>query len=705
MSDFIAMSETIKTTENRKKVAYVATFMVICVSYYLLRDQPWQASLDLLVSTELAANILSLCVGALALVRYYSQKDITFVFIGTGFVINGLLGCMHAVVTYYHFMGSLPSFSITDIAWSWYASRLFLPVLLWLSWVFWKRAQGRVEGRGASDNLVYWIVGLIALSLFSTLDLISQQDIISPDLSFSRFKEYLPAIFLLLSLTGYYRKGKWKTDPFEHWLILAIMVNLMGETLLMPFSQQNYDTVFSVAHILNITFYVFTFIGLLTSIHRLFSESLTHQQLKLKNTILSTQQETSLDAILVVDENAKIISYNRRFVELWRVPAEMVRQRVDKPVLDWNTNQVQDPDSFMARVKYLYEHKSEKSHEELNLKDGRIIDRYSAPMIGEDGTYYGRIWYFRDITDKRHDEQEIQESEVRFRSLVDQSLMGIAMIEDGKFSYVNRKLSEIFGHSVDEIMRMGPLDMAVDVDKKIIAGTLEGQFKSASDGTEFTFQGRRKNGALVNIEGHATRMHFRGKSVMILILLDITERIRHQMEVHKLQAQLLEQAIRDPLTGLYNRRYLDESISRELFRAERNDYPISVVMCDIDHFKTINDTYGHFAGDEVLRVFSDLLKHHSRSGDIVCRYGGEEFILVLPGMEEKSAYERAEQLRSAFANIAMPFNDTVVRATASFGVATFNHDEQSGEQLIAAADKALYMAKHEGRNKVTSFAA
>ena len=705
MSDFIAMSEINQSVVKQRKMAYMATFLVVLVGYYLIRDIPWQASLDLLVSTEWASNILSLCVGALALVRYYSQRDITFVFIGTGFIVNGVVGGLHALVTYFYFMGSFPDNSVMRVAWSWYASRLFLPVLLWSSWYFWKREQRLGDGNSLSDSLIYWVIALVALSLFSLLDLISLQDNFNPDISLARYKEYLPAIFLSISLAGYYRKGKWKTDSFEHWLILAIIVNLLGETLLMPFSQQNYIIVFSVAHALNLAFYVFSFIGLLINIYHLFGESLNHHDLELKNIILSTQQETSLDAILVVDENANIISYNQRFIELWQLPAEMVKRRIDKPVLEWNTRQVQDPEAFLARVKYLYEHKSEKSHEELSLKDGRIIDRYSAPMIGEDGKYYGRIWYFRDITEKKRRELEIQESEARFRSLVDQSLVGIALIEDGRFSYVNHKLAEIFGYELDELIRMDPSNMAVGLDKEVVLSTLEKHFNHSLESTEFTFQGRRKDGMLVNIEGRSTCMNAGGKTIVIVILLDITERVSAEKSVQELQTQLQDQATRDPLTGLYNRRYFDESINRELSRAERNGYPLSLVIGDIDNFKAVNDSYGHLAGDEVLRMFSDMLRHNSRSGDIICRYGGEEFVLVLPGMDLAGALKRAEQLRAAFAGMEIPYNASIIQVTASFGIATFKGNGEKGEHLIAAADKALYAAKNGGRNKVTSFVA
>jgi diguanylate cyclase (GGDEF)-like protein/PAS domain S-box-containing protein len=284
--------------------------------------------------------------------------------------------------------------------------------------------------------------------------------------------------------------------------------------------------------------------------------------------------------------------------------------------------------------------------------------------------------------------------------LVELSLVGIALIEDGRFTYVNRKLSDLFGYGVKEMMGMAPAAMAADTAKGEIIRVL------TSDGemSEFTFEGARKDKSALYIEGRSARMNFEGKPGLILTLMDVTERVRARQAVEKLQAQLLEQAIRDPLTGLYNRRYLDDVIGRELARAKRGGYPLALVMGDIDYFKAVNDTCGHPAGDAVLRRFAEMLRRHSRSGDILCRYGGEEFVLVLPHMDQETAYTRAEQLCAELAATEIIYQSMTIRVTASFGVAVFSPG-QDGEALIAAADKALYRAKHAGRNTVTAYAA
>ncbi len=173
-------------------------------------------------------------------------------------------------------------------------------------------------------------------------------------------------------------------------------------------------------------------------------------------------------------------------------------------------------------------------------------------------------------------------------------------------------------------------------------------------------------------------------------------------EIQELHLRLQDQAIRDPVTGLYNRRYLDETLDRELARAKREGYPISVAMIDLDHFKQVNDTYGHKAGDEVLKTLGALLQAHAREADIPCRYGGEEFVLVLPRISPDVARQRADQWREAFAAQKTRHGDFEIGATMSIGLASFPHHGASAEDLLVKADQALYRAKAQGRNRVES---
>lgn len=294
----------------------------------------------------------------------------------------------------------------------------------------------------------------------------------------------------------------------------------------------------------------------------------------------------------------------------------------------------------------------------------------------------------------------LRESEAKFRILVNQSLVGIVIIEEGKFSYTNAKFNAIFGYSDAETRILEPLDIAIESDRPLVAEMIRKRLSGEMDQVTYTFRSLRKDGAVVDIESHASVMEIGGKLLLVSLVMDITERARAERKVLALQDALRDQSIHDPLTDLYNRRYLEETLGRKLLLAAREDHPVSVIMADLDHFKAVNDRHGHLAGDQVLRVFGALLKRHARSSDIYCRYGGEEFLLVLPRMTEASAVERAEQLRAALSTTPVGHGEALISMTASFGVATFPRDGCNGDELIAAADAALYRAKAAGRNRV-----
>lgn len=164
-------------------------------------------------------------------------------------------------------------------------------------------------------------------------------------------------------------------------------------------------------------------------------------------------------------------------------------------------------------------------------------------------------------------------------------------------------------------------------------------------------------------------------------------------EIEALQAQLRDQAIRDYLTGLFNRRYLDETIEREIARATREARRLSVVIMDIDHFKGINDTYGHQAGDLVLIELGKLLQKYSRTSDIACRYGGDEFVVVMPNATSEHAYKRAEEWREEFAKKKFISEDRKFKTTLSMGIATYASHASSSKGVFQAADQALYQSK------------
>ncbi len=184
------------------------------------------------------------------------------------------------------------------------------------------------------------------------------------------------------------------------------------------------------------------------------------------------------------------------------------------------------------------------------------------------------------------------------------------------------------------------------------------------------------------------------------LALNLAEHIAPGLANLRLREALENLSVRDPLTGLFNRRYLEESLERELHRATRKQRPLGVIMLDLDHFKHFNDTYGHEAGDTLLRELGRFLQAHIRREDIACRYGGEEFILIMPEAWLDVTRERAEWLREEIKNLTVKFHGQVLGAlTLSLGVAIFPQHAATASSLLRASDLALYRAKAEGRDR------
>jgi diguanylate cyclase (GGDEF)-like protein len=167
----------------------------------------------------------------------------------------------------------------------------------------------------------------------------------------------------------------------------------------------------------------------------------------------------------------------------------------------------------------------------------------------------------------------------------------------------------------------------------------------------------------------------------------------------RLRVSLRQEAIHDPLTGVFNRRYMEESLRRDLSRLKRTQQPLSIIMLDIDHFKRFNDKFGHLAGDKVLQEIGTALCKCVRAEDIVCRYGGEEFIVLLPGADMSIALERAKVAAEKIRKISLPTTGSVLPSiTVSMGISMFPKHGCEIDELLRAADTTLYQAKHSGRD-------
>ena len=194
-----------------------------------------------------------------------------------------------------------------------------------------------------------------------------------------------------------------------------------------------------------------------------------------------------------------------------------------------------------------------------------------------------------------------------------------------------------------------------------------------------------------------------GTATLTQLALTVSAQLSLAISNLELRETLRGLSIRDPLTGLFNRRYMEETLTRELARAERQGSPLAVLQLDVDHFKRVNDEHGHDAGDAVLRVVAQVLRVLVRDGDVVCRFGGEEFTAILPGIDHEVALQRMRDVQARLLSSRIPFHGYVLDApTISGGLAMYPVDALSGEDLLHAADQALYAAKAAGRDRVVA---
>lgn len=305
-----------------------------------------------------------------------------------------------------------------------------------------------------------------------------------------------------------------------------------------------------------------------------------------QNTLISAIYEASPEGILVVDKQDNIVSHNQKFIDIWRIPNELLNGEApsiavglsDVPILSTVLKRVKHPEYFVARVNELYKNPNLIDYCEIELLDGRTVERHSTVLYSKNGELLGRVWFFRDITLQK-------ETEANLRAL--------------------------------------------------------------------TFQ--------------------------------------------------------DPLTGVANRRYFFEVANQEFNRTKRYPTPLSIALLDIDHFKQINDKYGHGVGDEVLKTVSHCIQSLLRQvdvfarisgADVFARIGGEEFAVLLPNTDINQAIHLAERLRQRIAEKKFFHEMEQFGCTLSIGIAMIRNTDTCAEDCMERADKAMYSAKQNGRNRV-----
>ncbi|QZY54160.1 histidine kinase N-terminal 7TM domain-containing diguanylate cyclase [Crassaminicella profunda] len=389
------------------------------------------------------------------------------------------------------------------------------------------------------------------------------------------------------------------------------------------------------------------------------------------------------DGLVVLDHNKLIVDMNLSAqIIINKVSNKVIGQSIEKvfPVLQEFLKNMDD---------------SIQKHSEIILK--RDIQEYIyevelLPLMNKKHIHNGWLIVMHDVSKRKQLEKALQASEEKYRNVSEFANDGIVIVQNGKVQYVNKKLLEMIEYGYEEVVNYSFESFIIPkfrdkinekYRKKIAGEDVKAQYETIL---------LCKSGKLLDVEVNSALMNYNGSIAILGYIRDITERKRAEEALREL-------ATKDPLTKLFNRRHFFTLGTDKFERSVKEQHPIWAMMIDIDHFKKVNDQYGHAIGDQVICAVAEMIMHSIRNCDMVGRYGGEEFAVLLPAIEIDEAQALAEKIRKNIMDTAVNTAKGEVFVTISLGLAN-RMMEDSVDKLFDRADQALYMAKQSGRNKV-----
>ncbi|OGX16023.1 MAG: hypothetical protein A2166_05250 [Omnitrophica WOR_2 bacterium RBG_13_41_10] len=417
----------------------------------------------------------------------------------------------------------------------------------------------------------------------------------------------------------------------------------------------------------------------------------------------------SIDGIAVADKNDIIIICNKAWAKMH---GYRVSEIIGKPLTIFHTPE-QIRDEVIPFNKIVIEKGANYGEMGHVRKDGTVFSTWMSvtPLKDENKKPAGLIGIARDVTERKIMQQALEESEKLYRNLVETMNDGLAVIDkDGRFLFVNQRICEMLDFKKEDLLSSNIKDFFQEPYKSIFLKQLDKRKKGIIKPYEITWT--LKDGRKVHTIISPEIIYDKDGQVKgsFGVITDITERKGAEERIALLNKELTrsnrrlkQMALIDSHTGLYNHRYFQKAIGVEFERAKRYNQPLSVMMLDIDYFKSVNDVYGHQFGDLILRQFARQLKKIIRRYDIVIRFGGEEFIIILYGTTKEAALNSAQRAQNTVSLYNFGDGQHNIKLKVSIAVASFPEDKiNSGTELINLVDYILNKTKEDGGNRIYS---
>jgi len=404
--------------------------------------------------------------------------------------------------------------------------------------------------------------------------------------------------------------------------------------------------------------------------------------------LLQTLMQAAKDGMVIFTEDGRI--------SLWNIAAELIFGYAETEAVGCSLSELIAPsrysvmyDQALAAMASLGQGARHGQTLEMPArhKDGReLVVELSLSMFRSRDALQA-VGILRDVTERKAAERDMRLARFSLEKAGDSIFWAD---KDGRFNYVNAAACQNLGYSRAELTNMG----VPDIDPDFTADILPVHWEDLKAKGHLLIQTRhrRKDGSIFPVELSLDYLRFEGEEYNVAQARDITKRVETEEELKRL-------AHTDGLTGLFNRRAFMDGLEQEIARQKRYNKPLTVMMVDLDHFKKINDTYGHAGGDDVLRHFADVLRQTIRETDIPGRLGGEEFAVLLPETQAEQAAQLARRLGRTIGSATVCTETSNVSYTASIGISRFL-PEDTPDSLLARADQALYRAKQGGRDRV-----